>query len=558
MQKKLKIQLIQLSSPREDWLLPSIPLGLMSIGATLKQAYPGRVEVKLLDLGIEPAGFGRDDRIRHTIESFMPDLVGIRGLTCQEAEFHASAKIVREVNPHCVIIAGGPHANAEPAELLGNRAINCVGLGEGEETMREIAGRILAHKDFRTTPGLAYRENGSVRFSAPREPIQCLDTLPFPDYSLIDLAPYQRMTTMTTFFARSRYTTLFTSRGCPHQCIYCHNIFGKKVRLRSARHIFDEMVHLHKKHGISEFHVVDDIFNVDKARALETFKLIARSPYRFRLAFPNGLRADGMNREMIRWARAAGTYHIAYAVESASPRIQRMIRKYSNLRKLSETLAWTVKEGIFTSTFNMIGFPTETEEEMAGTIDYALNSPVHMAIFFLVTPFRGTELFKLAVKHGFEPMKGGEHLRYHNIVDEAVPWFTEVPRKKIKGLLYDFNRHFYFDHLRLERIMRVIPRTHGWDQIGQFLYNRMTELGLSIDKIPDRKARHLLWRIMKKARKAAPETCRLLPVPPEREKAPQQTVLKLRIQRPSFKVSPVKIRRGAPPPPRASRRAILR
>jgi radical SAM superfamily enzyme YgiQ (UPF0313 family) len=246
---------------------------------------------------------------------------------------------------------------------------------------------------------------------------------------------------------------------------------------------------------------------------LETFKLITRNGYKFWIAFPNGLRGDLMDEELLKWAKAAGTHHVAYAVESAAPRIQEMIKKFVKLDKLRQVIEWTAREGIFTSTFNMLGFPTETEEEMQGTIHFALDSPVQMALFFLVTPYQNTELFELLRAQGFEPVKEGKKLRYHNIDDGSDAWFTLVPREKIKKLLYEFNIQFYFERQRLERLINLIPWSHNWDQIGQFYFNRMKELGISIDTIPDKAVRRLLWKIMGKAKEIEPRACAALPAP---------------------------------------------
>ena len=45
--------------------------------------------------------------------------------------------------------------------------------------------------------------------------------------------------------------------------------------------------------------------------------------------------------------------------------------------------------------FFMFGFPTETLEEARSTVDLALRSPLHEALFFIVTPFAGTGLYEL-------------------------------------------------------------------------------------------------------------------------------------------------------------------
>ena len=84
---------------------------------------------------------------------------------------------------------------------------------------------------------------------------------------------------------------LLTSRGCAYHCTFCFSHW-KGIRLRSAANIFEEIKELHDKHGIQDFYVVDDIFNVDLKRALELFDLIIAAGLKLRLYFVNGLRAD--------------------------------------------------------------------------------------------------------------------------------------------------------------------------------------------------------------------------------------------------------------------------
>jgi radical SAM superfamily enzyme YgiQ (UPF0313 family) len=44
----------------------------------------------------------------------------------------------------------------------------------------------------------------------------------------------------------------------------------------------------------------------------------------------------------------------------------------------------------------MIGFPTETYEEASATIEFAIRSSLHRAMFVHVIPFAGTELAEMA------------------------------------------------------------------------------------------------------------------------------------------------------------------
>jgi radical SAM superfamily enzyme YgiQ (UPF0313 family) len=118
------------------------------------------------------------------------------------------------------------------------------------------------------------------------------------------------------------------------------------------------------------------------------------------MSFPNGLRADIMRDELLRAMCDAGTYFISYAVETGSPRLQQFIKKRLHLERTQEVIAKTVDAGIYVNGFFMLGFPTETREEVQMTIDYACSTRLHSCTFSLLCPFRGTEIYEVAKREG--------------------------------------------------------------------------------------------------------------------------------------------------------------
>jgi radical SAM superfamily enzyme YgiQ (UPF0313 family) len=157
-----------------------------------------------------------------------------------------------------------------------------------------------------------------------------------------------------------------------------------------------ELELLYHQFGVREIHIVDDIFNLDLPRAKAICDEIVKRGLKISIAFPNGLRADRMDRELIRKLKAAGCYSITYAVETASPRLQKAIKKNLDLDKAREVIAWTDAEGLITQGFFMLGFPGETREEMEATIDFAVKSKLLRAWFFTVVVYPRTGLFELA------------------------------------------------------------------------------------------------------------------------------------------------------------------
>jgi len=505
MPKTVEIALINLMSRTNDWdHIVMVPLGLMSIAAAAKEAFGDRISVRLLDMALGPPGVPPETALRARLEERPPDLVGIRGFTSQAAEFPRAARVAKAVNPACLVVAGGPHASTGARDLHEAAGVDLVAPGEGEETFVDVVRNVLEGRDPSSTPGIARWADGARSGPEPRPLIADLDRLPCPDHSLVDLNRYQGGITMTDFHSKGRYTVLFTSRGCPYRCTYCHDHFGKRVRYRGVRSVIDEMARLIGEHGVEEFHIVDDIFNADERRAIAIFDEIVRRNWRIWLAFPNGLRGDIMTEEFVAAARAAGTYHWALAVETAAARLQKRIRKFNDLDRLRETIALADRHGVFTATFNMLGFETETEEEMLATIEYTVESAAHDTQIFVVTPFEGTALFEALSARG-TPAAPARRFRGYTDFTGPSPSISGVPRSRLEALIVEANRRFFFrEPTRIRRMIDLAPRGHGYASLAFHLCRRLHTAGLTLQTVAEPVAA-ALSDLFAKAAPPAPE-----------------------------------------------------
>jgi radical SAM superfamily enzyme YgiQ (UPF0313 family) len=504
---------VNLRARTKDWHhIVMVPLGVMYLSAALKRAFGRLVEVRLFDVTTFPEQQDPDAALRRWLADFRPAVLGIRGFTSQAEEFPVVARMAKELDPACLVIAGGPHASTNSPALYAVPEIDLVSPHEGEETLVEIVANVLAGRALDGVRGIGWWRDGAPFMTPPRGPIQDLDALPFPDYELIDLDAYQGRIAMTDFLTRARFTSLFTSRGCYYICSYCHTNFGKKVRYRSVENVIAEIQFLMEEHGVREFHVIDDIFNADKQRAIGIFDEVVRRNWKIWFAFPNGLRADRMDEEFIHAARAAGTYHWALAVETASPRLQKQIRKYNKLDKVFETIALSDRYGVFTCTFNMLGFPTESEQEMQATIDFNLRSAAHMTHFFVVTPYEGTSLYDELEKYGIRPSElDPEQLGYQNFSgSDRHGSLSPVPRSRIQELIVSGVQRFYFDPARLRRMLEL---SHNHAHLALHLETRRWSAGYDWETIPDREAARILADLFAEARRLDPQRCAHLPLP---------------------------------------------
>ena len=365
------------------------PLGLLSLAAAVR-AVPG-VEVRVLHTATtgDPAA-----AITAAVQAAAPQLVGLRALSIARDNFQRLARLLRTLAPGAQLLGGGPYPSASYAELLAGGVVDLVVIGEGEATFVELVRRRQRDGGLPgDLPGTAVRDGATVRRNPEREPVADLDALPFPAYDLLDLAAYAGISNHA-FQDASRCAFICASRGCPYRCCYCHQMFGKRVRHRSAENIVAEM-RAHAGRGISSFVFVDDCFNVPPAAAKTTLRLIARELPGVRLNFPNGLRADMLDGEMLDLLERAGTAHLALAVETASPRLQRLIGKNLDLAAARAAIDAASRRFIV-CTFYMIGFPTETRAEAEQTIAFAASlEHVAQPVLSIVRVYPGTPLAAL-------------------------------------------------------------------------------------------------------------------------------------------------------------------
>lgn len=365
------------------------PLGLMMIASVLRVR--GH-DVAILDMReIEL----KNKSLRAMIEKISPDVVGISAITTEAPSMHAIAAVVKQIDPRIPIIVGGPHASSFTRKVLTDPNILCAVLGEGEQTVLEVIETIGRKGNIQGIKGIAYSNGAETIFTPARPYIQDLDALPYPAWDLVDLNFYSRYRSMASVGLR-KYMTLFTSRACPYHCSYCHNMFGKRFRVRRPENVIREMEILAREHGVEEFEILDDIFNLDLDRAHAVCDGLISKNLGIRFSFPNALRGDRLPSDLIRKLTRAGMNFTSIAVETASPRIQRLIKKNLNLGRVREAIKELHRCRVFTRGFFMLGFPTETREELLATIRFAVDSELPSAMFFIVTPFEGTEMYNFS------------------------------------------------------------------------------------------------------------------------------------------------------------------
>jgi radical SAM superfamily enzyme YgiQ (UPF0313 family) len=425
------------------------PLGLMYLSAFLKNA--GYKNVSILHM--DAKSLKRDDLIK-MLPELKPDVVGFSALTSESNSMHSLAKEIKGFSPEIITIAGGPYPTAYAADCLDNSAIDIVVRGEGEITLLETIRALENKIPFKDLLGISYKDNGAIIHNGSRDFIQDLDMLPLPDWDSIDIESYKYFVPQSPLMYRRKYMTIFTSRGCPFHCAYCHNILGKTFRCHSAERVFKEISILYERYGIRHIAIIDDIFNWDRKRSIDIMRMLSESGMKLVIHFSNGIKGDLLDEEQIQVFAKAGLSYTSVAIETGSPRMQKVIKKGVNFEKIKDRIALLVKYKIFVNGYFIIGLPGETFKEVIMTIMFACRSKLHTASFFVYHGYKGTELGDSLPDDLIKKVQNSTSIytSASNFVNcSSMPKSLLVILRQLANIL------FYFNPFRIYRILKDLP-----------------------------------------------------------------------------------------------------
>ncbi len=447
------MKVLLINPPIREWAKPNVfPLGLGYIASVLIQE--GH-EIEVLDINAHR--FSREE-VEARIAASDFDIAGIGGIVTVYKYVKWLIGVLRTRHPGKKIIIGGSVGSSIPETMLKRNDVDAVCVGESEKTINDLMTALELEGNLANIKGIWYRDsNGNIHKTLKRPPIMDLDDLPLPAWDLFPMDIYLKNPVGAP--NRNKWVdgsgeasgplsmNLFATRGCPYQCIYCyHDFMGIKYRHRSPESVVHEMKILHDKYGVDYFHFVDDEFVMYKKfinRFCVLVKELSQKAGR-KITWGCSGRVNLMTEELIATMADAGCVLIGYGIESGSQKMLDIIKKQVTVEQAKNAVRLTKNYLGWADCSFMIGYPGETRETIQETIDFCKELDLTPEVIFFMTPYPGTELYRMALaQRKIEDEEGyvlglgeqGERLRvnFTDLSDEELVFEQERVIKELNA-----------------------------------------------------------------------------------------------------------------------------
>ena len=448
------------TATKDSLTLIGLPLGLLHIASILEKNHKNvrifdsiTFSEKLIekDIGDNMKHIGASwKKIEYVIRKTMPEVIGISNhFSSQIENTFKIAQIAKNIDKKIKVVVGGPHASSNPQDFFEKKCIDFVIRGEGEFSFAELINELKKEKQgkkaqFDKINNLAYIKNQKIRIN-PSKLILKLDELPLPAYHLINMENYFRLIErglgrISLEKRNKRKISIITSRGCPFNCIFCsiHGHMGRKWRAYSSEYVIKHVKHLVEKYRVDHISFEDDNLILDTKRFERILDGLKKNNIKTSWDTPNGIRADGLDFELLKKMKKTGCNSIKIGIESGDQDIiNRIVRKNLDLKKVVQVAEICKKLEIPLGGFFIMGLPGETKENIQNTLRFAymLKKKYYVdPVMTIAMPLIGTRMYDICkeknyLTKGFNPSEFGSK---NSLIIETENFDIEYLKKERK------------------------------------------------------------------------------------------------------------------------------
>lgn len=374
--------------------------------------------------------------------------------------------------PDVKSILGGVLTTMAPDYVMAYSHTQCIGKGEGEETIAEFCEAVRLGGGCTHVAGTWARAADGTIVKNPPRPLVNINRV-LPDFSLFDERRFFRPLGAKIWKA----IPLETYRGCPYTCTFCNspaqvviareNDQGYFLRRKSMDTLRREIEFMIETYSAEFFYINDDAF---MARGKAELKAFADMYRNIKLPFWFQTRFEDISEEKLEWIAEAGCYRISFGLEHGNEtyRREKLFRNITNARILEQTKVIN-KSGIPYTLNNIIGFPYETRDIFFETV--ALNRAIgtfdSLSVNVFV-PYRGTVLREMAIKEGWlDPERQTTSVIAESILTMPPPYLSS---KEILSLQRVFPLYVRLPESRYAEIQRA----ETFDEEGDRIFEKLS------------------------------------------------------------------------------------
>ena len=297
-----------------------------------------------------------------------PDFIGIPVLTFNYIAVKKLVALLKKEFPKTCIILGHREATKLKRTILEDIQADICMFGEGEITTAELIEAKKQNKDLSTVAGICYRNNDEIVQNVAREDIADLDSLPFPDRTIVAKGKYH-----------NHVHYVISTRGCKGNCSFCDiasDLDRKKIIFsRSMDNILDEIEEILSFHKDAYIAFGDDSFEdgdmKKNKRYKDLYEGIIKRGLKFNFSF--NARAESIKKDTIPYLlnlKKIGLDKIFIGIDSGNEEDLRLYRKRANLQDNENAIRLLQKANIpFDYGFIMFN-PYTTIDKLKKNIDF--------------------------------------------------------------------------------------------------------------------------------------------------------------------------------------------
>lgn len=330
------------------------------------------------------------------ISELSPDIVGFPCITGEHKWVLDIALKVKNLGITTLI--GGPHPTYYPEEVITEKGVDMLAIGEADYACLELLDNLQEKKDITTIKNLWIKKDDKIFKNEVRDLVSDLDELPHPDREIYYKYP---------FLEKSSVKQFLTGRGCPYLCTFCSNHLlqkiykgkGSFIRRVSPSKIIEEIKSVREKHDLKTVSFTDDVFIMSKQWLDEFLPMYKKE---INIPFMCNVRVNLVTEEVIKQIKDHGCYGVAMGVESGNPHLRNVVLKKDITNEQIINAAKIIKKnGLKLKAFNMLGLPGETFENALETVELNIKIKPDFAPCSLLEPYPEYEITKYAIEKGY-------------------------------------------------------------------------------------------------------------------------------------------------------------